>query len=117
MVATAAAKAWSADLGRGEGEGPDGFVVGTAPLIMVRFRERMFMINCFDRPYVDDPQARAEQLADLRLRGLFARHAAWVSCDALSVDATWSDEEVRACYRLCGRLIARLVDDNTLAIL
>ncbi len=114
-VAAAAAKAWDADLGEGENEGADGFAVGSAPLVMVQCRGRVFTVNCFDRPYVDDPRQAAERISDLRLRTLFVRHTAWISCDAFAVDES-SEEDVRDAYRSCGRLLARLMPENALAV-
>jgi uncharacterized protein YegJ (DUF2314 family) len=118
IVATAASKAWDADLSGGEDEEPseDGFVVGVDITMMVQFRDRMLIVNSFPKPYTEDPEQHAEHIGDLRLRALFAQHTAWMSCDALGVDATTPDEDIREFYRLCGRLMARLVDDNTLAV-
>lgn len=118
IVATAASKAWDADLSGGEDEGPgeDGFVVGVDITMMVQFRGRMLIVNSFPKPYTDDPEQHADHIGDLRLRALFAQHTAWMSCDALGVDATTPEEEIREFYRLCGRLMARLIDDNTLVV-
>ena len=72
-IATAANKAWDADLGDGTTEGDDGFVVGGAEITsMVKFRERMLIVNNFPSPYVDDPEVAARSIIDLRLRRLFA---------------------------------------------
>lgn len=116
-VATAARKAWNADLGDGTNEGEDGFVVGAALTHVVRFRNRMFLVNSFPIPYVENPQAAAEEMTDLRLRALFAQHTAWISCDAMEVGPKESSESVCEWYRLLGSLLAELIDDNCLAIL
>jgi uncharacterized protein YegJ (DUF2314 family) len=117
MIATAARKAWGADLSsEGEDEGPDGFVVGTPISSVIKFRERMILVNYFPRPYVDDPQAVAATIGDLRLRELFAEHTAWLSCDAMGEEHADDPEVVRDWYRVLGPLLAELVDENCLAI-
>lgn len=115
-VATAARKAWNADLGDGTTEGEDGFVAGASITTAIRFRDRMFLVNCFPSPYVENPEEVASDMADIRLRTLFAQHTAWISCDALGVAADESDESVRNWYRALGPLLAELIDDNCLAI-
>jgi uncharacterized protein YegJ (DUF2314 family) len=118
MIATAARKAWGADLscGEGEEEGADGFVVGMEISSVIRFRERMILVNYFPSPYVADPQAAAENISDLRLKSLFAEHTAWLSCDAMGEDDFSDPEVVREWYRVLGPLLAELVDENCLAI-
>ena len=118
-IATAAKKAWGADLGTGEDEGNDGFVVGdeSLPTLIVKFRERMIMVNNFEQPYIEDVEAAADSIPDLRLRGLVGQHTAWLSCDAMGVESFDDINEVSEWYRVLGRLFSELVDDNCLAIL
>lgn len=120
-IATAAKKAWNATLSYAEDddEGPDGFVVGQEglPTLMVRFRDRMVMINNFPSPYMEDPETAAEDIPDMRLRSLVSQHTAWISCDALGVESFHDLDEVREWYKVLGRMLAELVDDNCLAIL
>jgi uncharacterized protein YegJ (DUF2314 family) len=116
ILATVAGKAWNADLGDGGSEGRDGFVAGAGITNMIVHDGRMFMVNSFDRPYVDNVEEVAESIVDLRLRGLFAQHAAWFSCDAMGVDGSTTDDEVRDWYRRLGRLFCELLDDECLAI-
>ena len=119
-IATAAKKAWNADLSFGENddEGPDGFVVGddSMPTLFVKFRERMLIVNNFPQPYTEDPQEVSQAIPDLRLRKLYANHTAWLSCDAMGVDSFDDVDEAREWYKILGRLLAELVDDNCLAI-
>lgn len=117
VVATAASKAWDADLSAGEEGGEDGYVIGNELSMMIQFRDRSFLFNAIPRPYTDDPEKQSEQLCDLRLQTLYAKHTAWMSCDAFGITQETPDAEVRECYRLCGRLISRLIDDNTLAVI
>lgn len=117
-LTSAAKKAWNADLGNGDQEGPDGFVVGMEglPTTIVSYRDRMIMINNFPQPYVEAPEAMADSIPDQRLRGLVAEHTAWLSCDAMGVESFDDVDETREWYRILGRLLSELVDDNCLAI-
>jgi uncharacterized protein YegJ (DUF2314 family) len=78
---------------------------------------RMFLINCFPGPYVDDPDGAADGIPDLRVATLFREHRAWFSCDALGVDRSTPENVVRDWYRRLGRLMAGLLDENCLLIL
>jgi uncharacterized protein YegJ (DUF2314 family) len=116
VLAQVAGKVWSADLGDGTSEGADGFVVGADPMNTIFHEGRMFLINSFPTPYVENPEEAAEGIADLRLRQPFSEHQAWFSCDALGIDGTTPEEDVREIYRRLGKLFAELLDDNCLMI-
>lgn len=116
VLARVAGKAWNADLGDGESEGADGFVVGAGPLNTLMHDGRMFLVNCFPRPYTDDVEKAAEAIVDMRIRALFREHQGWFSCDAIGVDGTTPEEEVRDWYRRLARLFAELLDENCLLI-
>lgn len=116
VVASVAGKAWNADLGDGSSEGADGFVVGVGMCTTVMYDRRMFLINNFTQPYVEDAEQAAANIPDLRIRSLFSQHEAWFSCDALGVDGSTSEEEVREWYRRLGRLFAAFLDDNCLLL-
>src|SRR5262245_29421551 len=116
VLARVAGKAWKADLGDGESEGADGFVAAAWIVNTIVHDDRMFLINSFPSPYVDDPEEAAEGIRDLRVAGLFREHRAWFSCDALGVDRSTPDDVVRDWYRRLGRLMAGLVDESCLLI-
>jgi uncharacterized protein YegJ (DUF2314 family) len=116
VLAKVAGKAWNADLGDGTSEGADGFVVCSDAVNMIRHENRMFLINTFPSPYVDDPKAAAESIPDLRIRSLVLEHHAWFSCDALGVDGTTSQHEVLDWYQRLGRFFAEFLDENCLLI-
>lgn len=116
VLAKLAGKAWKADLGDGESEGADGFVACTDILNTIVHDGRMYLIHCFPKPYVDNPEEAAENIGDLRIRSLFAEHRAWFSCDALGIDASTPENEVKDWYRRLGRLFVELLDENCLLI-
>jgi uncharacterized protein YegJ (DUF2314 family) len=116
VLARLAGKAWGADLGDGETEGADGFVACAGVVNTIVHQGRMFLINCFPKPYVDNPEDAAEDIADQRIRRLFVEHRAWFSCDALGVDGATGEEEILLWYRRLGKLFGELLDDNCLLI-
>ena len=77
---------------------------------------RMFLVNCFPKPYTEDVDKAADGIVDLRIRALFREHQAWFSCDALGVDGSTPEEECLEWYRRLGKLFAELLDDNCLLI-
>src|SRR5262249_51733928 len=117
VLARVAGKAWDADLGDGTSEGADGFVAAGGIANMIMHDGRMFLLNSFPRAHVDDPQKVAEGIADKRIRGLFAEHKAWFSCDAMGIDGSTPEEEVGQWCRRLGKLFAELLDENCLLIL
>ena len=116
IVAHQARQAWGANLGDGSTEGPDGFVAGEGPMVVIRHGEAMFLLNSLPRPYHDDREAAAEEMADLRTRSLILEHEAWFSCDAIGVDKATPEAEVRQTVRQLAKLFAEMLDDNTLLI-
>ncbi len=116
ILASQAGRAWNADLGDGSTEGSDGFVVTAGIVNTIVHDGHMVLLNSFPKPYVDDIDEAAEQIDDLRIRRLFGAHKAWFSCDALGVDGTTSDDEIRDWYRRLGHLLAELLDDDCLLI-
>lgn len=116
VLAKVAGKAWNADLGDGENQGDDGFVACTDVVSTIVHDGRMFLINSFPKPYVDDPEKVAVTIGDLRVRSLFAEHRAWFSCDALGVNRTTPEPEVLDWYRRLAKLFVELLDENCVAI-
>lgn len=115
-IATAARKAWNADLGDGTTEGDDGSVIGSEIAYFLQFGDRIILVNNFSMPYLKNPAEAAESINDLRLRGIVADHQAWLSCDALGLEPNPSEKQLGEWYRLLGRLLAELIDDNCLAV-
>ncbi len=74
-----------------------------------------FSVHCFDEPYFDDPEDVAATIPELRAQQAVAQHRAWLSVDLLQ----WlgEDDNPVAPYRLIGKLLAELADENCLAVL
>lgn len=116
ILARLAGKAWKADLGDGGEEGTDGFVVCTDIISTIMCKGRMYLINTFARPYVDDRDKAAEEFIDQRLAELWCQHEAWFSVDAMGITHATPEDEILAEYRRIGRLMAELIDDNVLLL-
>ncbi len=116
ILANAAGKVWGADLGDGTSPGADGFVVGADMVNTITHEGRMFLVNSFARPYIDDVEQAAEGIPDLRIRGLFCEHSAWFSCDALGINGDTPEQDVVDWYQRLGKLFAELLDENCLLI-
>jgi uncharacterized protein YegJ (DUF2314 family) len=116
VLANVAGKAWNADLGDGTTEGADGFVAGADVMNTIMHDGRLFLINSFPKPYLEDVEKVAESITDLRIAGLFREHQARFSCDVLGIDGTTPEEEVVECYRRLGKLFAEFLDENCLLV-
>jgi uncharacterized protein YegJ (DUF2314 family) len=113
----AAASAWGMDFTESDDEDDarDNFLVGEAPLWFVQRDGRRYLVHAHDRPYFDDSEAAAAQLADLRLSRAVADHGAWLAVDAL-IDDPENAEESRTAYAAIGKLLSELVDDDCLGL-
>jgi uncharacterized protein YegJ (DUF2314 family) len=91
------------------------FIVGDAPLFIVKHPAAFVMVHHFDRPYFDDSAAAAEDIVERRVQRAVAEHQAWTAVDVV----TWLGDDENpdaAAYRLVARLLAELADDNVLAV-
>ncbi len=86
------------------------FVVGSAPAMIARINGRTFLINCFPGPYVQDAEAAAEAIPELRLRQAVASHKGWLSVDLLR-EGDGDDSNLAAVYRVIGKLLAEFARD------
>lgn len=85
------------------------FVVGENPTYVLQYARGTYLIHNFPAPYVEDVQAQAEQIGELRRRKAFAEHRAWLSVDQLRGDP-------REAYAIIGKLVAHLLEDDCLAL-
>jgi len=108
--------AWGVDLSGETADEKDGFLVGGDPIYTMFCKGEMWLINNFPRPYMENLEKAAEEFTDLRMRDLFLNHKAWFSIDAMGVEESTTEEQVRAIYRKLGPLFADLLDDQCLLI-
>lgn len=111
-LARLAGDAWGTKLATDKGDATD-FVVGDSPLFIIQCKGYMFLVNNFPKPYVENPEAVAEEMKELRLRKAMGEHRAWLSVDLLGE----ADEvNLKEAYRYIGKLVANLMNDDCLAI-
>lgn len=116
ILARIAGDVLDADLGDGSEGGKDGFVVGAEIIHTIMHNDRMYLVNSFPKPYVEDPEEASEAINDLRIRKSFAEHTSWFSIDAMGVDGSTSEHEVRDWYAKIGKMMAELLDERCLLI-
>ena len=91
----------------------DQFLVGEEPSFMLKLGDRFFLVNCFDKPYLEDPEEAAEGISELRLRKAVREHTAWLSVDLLGECSALERPQI---YRTIGKLTAALADDDCVAV-
>lgn len=91
----------------------DDFIAGAEPSFIFKHGDHFFLINSFDRPYIDDAESVAESIGELRLRKAIREHCAWLSVDLLG---DYKPSELPSVYRTIGLLVAELADEDCVAI-
>lgn len=115
VLAEIVEEAWGGDYTSGDDGVQDGYVVGEAPVYVVKCPHGIFMVNQFDQPYFDDVEEVAEEIGELRLRRAILSHEAWLSVDLMV--PTDDELPLEEFYPLIIRLIYELAGDDVLAVL
>src|ERR1051326_8575894 len=89
------------------------FVVGQAPIFMVKHGSTMILVNSIPKPYADNPEKAAREIADGRLQKAMRAHRAWLSVDWMGDK---DDNSIRQGYKLIGKLAAHLAESDCLAV-
>jgi uncharacterized protein YegJ (DUF2314 family) len=98
------------------GEETKSFVAGQSPHFLCTHWPAIMAVHNLDEPYFEDVDEVAESVPELRARRAIQQHQAWLSVDLLH----WFEEgqlDQAHAYRLIGRLLAELADDNCLAVM
>ena len=118
ILAQALSDAWGRKIHGGEGDPPDdadGFVVGQNPVFMVMVQEpsfAMFVVHNLDQPYFDDVEDTAKSVPNLRFAQIIREHRSWLAIDLMEISEVDPEEG----YRMIGKAISALADDQTTAI-
>ncbi len=120
VLANALSEAWGLKItgGDGDDEDADGFVAGDNPLFLVMVKKptfAMFMVHNRDSAYFDDPEEVASHVPNLRFAEIIRDHSAWLAVDLMQVSDSKLDQD--EAYRLIGKAVAMLADDDVMAIL
>jgi uncharacterized protein YegJ (DUF2314 family) len=89
-------------------------VVGNKPSFLITSPAGVFLVNCFDQPYFDDPQALADEVGELRLRTTLEENSAWLSVDLMTPPA--EHNERIAAYAPIAKLISELCGADSIAL-
>ncbi len=120
VLANALSEAWGLKIigGEGDADEADGFVAGDNPLYFVMVKKptfAMFMVHNRDIAYFDDPEEVASHMPNLRFAEIIRDHSAWLAVDLMQVSDVKIDQD--EAYRLIGKAVAMLADDDVMAIL
>ena len=121
VLANALSEAWGLKIAGGDGDPPDdadGFVAGGNPLFMVMVQKptfAMFMVHNHDRSYFDDANEVADGVPNLRFAEIIRDHASWLAVDLMQAKETALGQD--DAYRLIGKAISALADDDVMAIM
>lgn len=120
VLANALSEAWGLQIvgGDEDTEQADGFVAGDNPLFLVMVRKpvfAMFMVHNRDSSYFDDQEETASHVPNLRFAEIIREHSAWLAVDLMQVKDPQIDHD--EAYRLIGKAVAALADDDVMAIL
>ena len=113
ILAQLASDAWGKTVGTDDRHGNDGFVVGESLLYILRLGDLTFLINNYPRAYFEEVEDVVREVPDMRLAQAIADHQAWLSVDMIGEA---KGESLATAYRLIGKLIVALADNECLAI-
>lgn len=138
MIARFASQAWGIEVSHYDGSDEDessdtseddqeqseddegqAFIVGAPPLMMLKHPTGMFVMHMFDSTYWEEdklPDVQAS-IPELRAQHAIGQHRAWISVDLLGSALDMTPDCLKEAYRMIGRLLAEIADDNTLAVL
>ena len=126
QVRLAAAKAFGVELAISNEPGPNTVMPLAAEKVqrslpadsgttyLINTGRRRYLLNTFNRPYMEQPEQFAVRIPDLRLRNAVASHRAWISADHFG--ETPVRAERREVYAALGRLLARFAGEDCLAL-
>ena len=121
VLANALSEAWGLDIASGEGadaDSSDGFVAGQNPVFIVMVMQparSMFLVHNHDHSYFDDPEEVARTMPNMRFAEIIRDHGAWLAVDLMEAMGTQMAHD--AAYRLIGKAISALADDDVMAIM
>jgi uncharacterized protein YegJ (DUF2314 family) len=90
------------------------FIVGEHAPFFLKFRGELYLIHCFPKPYMKNPEQASMEIQELRTRKAVSEHKAWMSVDLLQIGEEASD--LNSAYQVIGKLVAEFADNDSLAI-
>jgi uncharacterized protein YegJ (DUF2314 family) len=119
VLANALSEAWGLSIGSEEGdlENADGFVTGENPTFIVVVNKptlAVFIVHNRAINYFDDAHEIAAKVPNLRFAEIIREHSAWLAVDLIQAGKSKVDEQ--EAYRLIGKAICSLADNDVMAI-
>ena len=105
-------RAWNIELENDETS--ESFVVGSAPLFVIKSPHQMYVVNYFDSNYFENLEEVLDEVTELRLSSVIRSHQAWVSIDLVS-DSQGLDPEHH--YSVIGKLLNQMANQDCVALL
>lgn len=91
------------------------FVAGESPLFILRTEKQVYAVNHFHRPYFENTADLVDDTFESRAKHIIQNHRGWISIDLLDPDHANLDIPME--YARIGRLLQRLVNQDTVAVL
>ena len=121
VLANALSEAWGLNIVGGEGadaDRADGFVAGQNPIFIVMVTQparAMFLVHNHDHSYFSDPEEVARTMPNRRFAEIIRDHGSWLAVDLMeAMDTKMAHDEA---YRMIGKAISALADDDVMAIM
>ena len=105
-------QAWNVELGIDDTS--ESFVLGSAPLFVIKSRHQMYVVNYLDRNYFENVGEVLDEVSELRLSNAIRAHQAWISIDLVS-DSQGLDSEYH--YAMIGKLLSQMTNQDCTALL
>ena len=105
-------RAWNLELANDQTS--ESFVIGSAPLFVIRNQHQMYVVNYFSHNYFENVEEVLDEVPELRLSNAIRAHQAWISIDLVSDSQGLSPEHH---YSMIGRLLSKMTNQNCAALL
>jgi uncharacterized protein YegJ (DUF2314 family) len=109
-----AGQAWQTEIGAGDEDDEESFLVGESPHFILKLRDLIFAVHNVDQPYFDNPEEHSDEIRELRTRKIVLEHRAWLAVDYMQLDD--SPQQLQEAYQHIGRLLAELADSDCLGV-
>jgi len=95
-------------------ESAESFVVGSAPLFVIKTPHQIYVVNYFDNNYFENLDEVLDEITELRVSNVIRRHRAWISVDLVS-----DSQNLAPCqhYSMIGQLLSQLTNNDCVALL
>ena len=92
----------------------ESFVVGTAPLFVLKTPHQMYVVNYLNSNYFDNLEEVLDEVTEMRLSNAIQSHRGWIS-----VDLIWDTQNLDSSqhYAMIGQLLREMTNEDCVALL